>query len=228
MGVGQVGAKVWDSMVKLSPTGKIATSLILKDAVGCYLYVSQARSNKKMTPQQRADVANYDLANGVINVGLQLLAVKPIENLMKKVVDTHLMKHFFYDLDKRLASKDNKLVRDLLKNKAGIAEGAVALFSVIICQYLIKRGISPFFSVPVGEKSKQIGLIKPKLYEGETFNKQDKNQVADNKSKYVPPYPMMGSKVSNTGNLNESDLYLRKYRLTSQLPSAKPSSVESK
>ena len=97
MGVGQVGAKVWDSMVKLSPTGKIATSLILKDAVGCYLYVSQARSNKKMTPQQRADVANYDLANGVINVGLQLLAVKPIENLMKKVVDTHLMKHFFYD-----------------------------------------------------------------------------------------------------------------------------------
>ena len=207
MGVGQVGAKVWDGMVKLSPTGKIATSLILKDAVGCYLYVSQARSNKKMTPQQRADVANYDLANGVINVGLQLLAVKPIENLMKKVVESHLMKHFFYDLDERLASKNNKLVRDLLKNKAGI---------------------SPFFSVPVGEKSKQVGLIKPKLYEGETFNKQDKNQVADNKSKYIPPYPMMGTKISSTGSLNASDLYLRKYRLTSQLPTAKPEQTGSK
>ena len=77
---------LWSRMVSLSPTQQIATSLILKDAVGCYLYVSQARRNKKFTPEQRADVANYDLANGVINIALQLLAVKPIENLMTKVV----------------------------------------------------------------------------------------------------------------------------------------------
>ena len=38
------------------------------------------------------------------------------------------------------------------------------------CQYFIKRVVSPYFSVPAGEKSKQIGLIKPKLYEGETYN----------------------------------------------------------
>ena len=74
--------KIWNGMVNLSPTAKIATSLILKDAVGCYLYVSQARKNKKFTPQQRADVANYDLANGVINIGLQLAAVKPIEKAL--------------------------------------------------------------------------------------------------------------------------------------------------
>ncbi len=170
---------LWNSMVNLSPTGKIATSLILKDAVGCYLYVSQARSNKKMTPQQRADVANYDLANGVINVGLQLMAVKPIENMMKKFVDSKIMKHFFNNLDKRLANPDNKAVMKLLKNKARLTEGAVALLSVIVCQYFIKRVVSPFFSVPVGDKSKEIGLIKPKLYEGETFpeKKDDKKRV---------------------------------------------------
>ena len=83
-------------MVNLSPTGKIATSLILKDAVGCYLYVTQARSNKKFEPKQRADIANYDLANGVINIALQLAAVKPIENLMTKVVDSKMMKKMFY------------------------------------------------------------------------------------------------------------------------------------
>lgn len=171
-------SNIGKSLINLSPTGKIATSLILKDAVGCYLYVSQARSNKKMTPQQRADVANYDLANGVINVGLQLLAVKPIENLMKKFVDTKLMKHLFNDLDKRLANSDSKTVMKLLKHKAGIAEGAVALLSVIICQYFIKRGVSPFFSVPVGDKSKEIGLIRPKLYPGETFEKRDPKQLA--------------------------------------------------
>ena len=100
---------LWNSMVNMSPTGKVATSLILKDAVGCYLYVNQARTNKKMTPQQRADVANYDLANGVINIGLQLLAVKPIENTMKKVVGSKVMKHFFKDLDTRLAGKTTNL-----------------------------------------------------------------------------------------------------------------------
>ena len=59
---------LWTKMTNLSPTAKIASSLILKDAVGCYLYVSQARKYKEMTPQQRADVANYELANGVINI----------------------------------------------------------------------------------------------------------------------------------------------------------------
>ena len=170
-----LGSNVWNKMVNLSPTTKIATSLILKDVVGCCLYVSQARSNKKMTPQQRADVANYDLANGVINIGLQMLAIKPIEKMMAKFVDAKWMKHFFKDLDKRLADKtDHKALTNLLKNKAKLVEGSVALLSVIICQYIIKRGVSPFVSVPAADKLKHIGIVKPKLYEGETFEEDNK------------------------------------------------------
>lgn len=161
---------IWDKIVNLSPTQKIATSLILKDAVGCYLYVSQARRNKEFTPKQRSDIANYDLANGLINIGLQLAAVKPIENLMTKMVDSKWAKKMFTNLDKKLGDSNNKNVMKLLKNKKRITEGTVALLSVIICQYFIKRVVSPFLSVPAGEKSKQIGLIKPKLYEGETYN----------------------------------------------------------
>ena len=208
--------KVVKSMADISPTCKIATSLILKDAVGCYLYVSQARSNKKMTPQQRADVANYDLANGVINVGLQLLAVKPIENLMNKIVESRLMKHFFYNYEERIKDFENEEFMDLLKRKNKLKKGAVAIFSVIICQYFIKRCVSPFFSVPAGEKSKRIGLIKPKLYEGETFEKQPQKQLA--KSSYHPPYFMNKSgKISSTG----ADIVdFKKYRLTREIPSA--------
>ena len=157
------------TILNLSPTAKIAFSLIAKDAVGCYLYVSQARSNKKFTPEQRSDVANYDLANGIINIGLQLAAVKPIENLMTRVVDSKMMKKMYQNLDQRLGNSDNKKVISLLKNKKRLTEGVVALFSVIICQYFIKRVVSPFFSVPAGEKTKQMGIIKPKLYEGETY-----------------------------------------------------------
>ena len=168
--------KIWNGMVNLSPTGKIATSLILKDAVGCYLYVSQARSNKDFNPKQRADIANYDLANGLINIGLQLAAVKPIENLMTKFVDSKIMKKMFKNLDTRLADTDNKAVMKILKNKKRLTEGAVALLSVIVCQYFIKRVVSPYLSVPAGEKSKKIGLIKPKLYDGETYNPNSKDK----------------------------------------------------
>ena len=57
----------------------------------------------------------------------------------------------------------------LLKNKKRLTEGAVALFSVLICQYFIKRVVSPYFSVPAGEKSKQLGIVKPKIYDDETY-----------------------------------------------------------
>ena len=165
-----------NTILNLSPTAKIAISLIAKDAVGCYLYVSQARSNKKFTPEQRSDVANYDLANGIINIGLQLAAVKPIENLMTRVVDSKMMKKMYQNLDTRLADTDNKKVISLLKNKKRLTEGVVALFSVLICQYFIKRVVSPFFSVPVGEKTKQMGIIKPKIYSGETYNGPSKDK----------------------------------------------------
>ena len=212
-------SNIGKSLINLSPTAKIATSLILKDAVGCYLYVSQARSNKKMTPQQRADVANYDLANGVINIGLQLIAVKPIENLMKEFVNSKMVKWFFHNLDERLAGNNNKNVMKLLKSKAAVAEGAVALLSVIICQYFIKRGISPFFSVPAGDKSKEIGLIKPKLYPGETLDKKEKKQTAALRSgrlNFMSKSNENSDSFINT-SADETNL-IRKYRLTNKVP----------
>lgn len=208
--------KIWNKMVNLSPTQKIATSLILKDAVGCYLYVSQARSNKKFTPEQRSDVANYDFANGLINIGLQLVAVKPIENLMTKFVDSKMMNKMFDNLDKRLADPDHAAVIKLLNSKKRLTEGTVALFSVIICQYFIKRFVSPYLSVPVGEKSKQIGLIKPKLYAGETFtgktNKTKTEQPVEKaqKAELSPPrFDVLNTESGDTNLLNRAKEYYK-------------------
>lgn len=168
---------LWKSMVELSPTAKIATSLVAKDAIGCVMYTSTARSNKQYTPEKRSDVANYDFANGIINVALQLLAIKPIEQMMTKFSDTKIMKHFFNDLDKRLEGSDNKAVMSLLKNKGGLVKGSVALLSVIICQYVIKRFVSPYLSMIAADKFQDWGLIKPKLYKGETFDKNKKSNL---------------------------------------------------
>lgn len=189
----------------LTPTQMVATSLILKDAVGCYLYVSQARSNKKMTPQQRSDVANYDLANGVINIGLQLLAVKPIENMMTKFVEAKWLKHFFSDFSERLASPKDKDVMKLLKNADFLKKGAVAALSVVVCQYFIKRVVSPYLSVPTGEMTKKLGIIKPKLYAGETFTSKSDSPVNNEVEK---------SKFDVMSSADDDSNLLHKYRRT--------------
>ena len=184
----------------LTPTQTVATSLILKDAVGCYLYVSQARSNKKMTPQQRADVANYDLANGIINIGLQLLAVKPIENLMTKFVEKKWLNHFFTNMSERLKSPNDGDVMKLLKSSDALKKGAVAALSVVVCQYFIKRVVSPFFSVPAGEMTKKLGIVKPKLYAGETFT--GKSDLAEDKEIQKPKFDVMSVADEDTNLIN--------------------------
>ena len=163
----------------LTPAQTVAVSLIGKDVVGCIMYTSTARANKDYSPEKRSDVASYDLANGIVNVGLQLMAVKPIEKLMDKFADTKLMKIFFNDLDEKFKNKDSKVLKKFLKYKQGLAKGAVALLSVIICQYTIKRFISPYLSVPLAAKFQQRNLIKPKLYEGETFTPRSKEDESD-------------------------------------------------
>ena len=190
---------LWTKMVNMTPAKFIATSLIAKDAVGCYLYVTQARSNKKFTPKQRADVANYDLANGVINVGLQLLAVSPIEKLMTKFVEGCWIKKFLKGAGE---GASNKALTDFLKQKSMLTKGAVAVLSAIICQYVIKRGISPFFSVPAGEKLKQLGLVKPKLYAGETFTGREDLDQENTKAPDGSHFDVLSTADADTNLVN--------------------------
>jgi len=164
-------SKIGNTLINMSPAAFFATSLIAKDVIGCVMYTSTSRANKQYTPEKRSDVSNYDFVNGFTNVGLQLLAIKPIEYLTEKVADSKLMKHFYQNLDNRLKDTDKKAVMKLIQNKQKMVKGSVALVSVVVCQYIIKRFISPFISMPLGQKFASIGVIKPKLYPGETFEK---------------------------------------------------------
>ena len=60
--------------------GVAVTSIVLKDAVGCYMYVNQSLNNKKIPEEKRAFVAALDLANGGLMIAAQLIAFKTISN----------------------------------------------------------------------------------------------------------------------------------------------------
>ena len=162
---------LFERMKKMSTTQKIAASLILKDAVGCAIYTCTARANKNYSPEKRSDVANYDLANGIINIGLQIAAIKPIETYLEKLFDKYLMPHFYRDYKTLLLKKPASFMTDTNKH----VKGATAIAGTVLCQYFIKRFISPYFSMPAAEKFQQWGLVKPKLYPGETYGKESFN-----------------------------------------------------
>lgn len=159
---------IWHKMNHLTPAKYIAVSMILKDAVGCYMYTTTARKNKAYSPEKRADVANYDLANGIINIGLQISLIKPIEKAMDKLSQKYVVPFFFKNYKKLMEQSSP----EFLKRRDKYIKGSSAILSTIICQYFIKRFISPYFSMPTAEKFQQWGLVKPKLYPGETYGKE--------------------------------------------------------
>ena len=48
------------------------TSIILKDGIGCAMYVTQSLNNKKIPDEKRKFVAALDLTNGVLMIGAQI------------------------------------------------------------------------------------------------------------------------------------------------------------
>ena len=59
-----------------NPEGALATatvsSIILKDGIGCAMYVTQSLHNDKIPEKKRKFVAALDLTNGVLMIGAQI------------------------------------------------------------------------------------------------------------------------------------------------------------
>ena len=59
-----------------NPEGALAaatvTSIILKDGIGCAMYVTQSLNNKKIPEEKRKFVSALDLTNGVLMIGAQI------------------------------------------------------------------------------------------------------------------------------------------------------------
>lgn len=60
----------------------LVTSIVSKDAIGCFLYASQSLNNKKIPEEKRKFVAALDLMNGILMVGGQFLIGKIIDAKM--------------------------------------------------------------------------------------------------------------------------------------------------
>ena len=91
-------------------------SIVAKDGLGCYLYVTQSMNNKDIPDDKRKFVASLDLTNGVLMIALQLLMFFTVSH---KVCQTKMFDKFF---GKMFDRPIKKTYQSIVKNQPGYAD----------------------------------------------------------------------------------------------------------
>lgn len=171
-------------------------SIVLKDGLGCYLYVKQSLNNKEIPDDKRKFVAALDLANGGLMIATQILAFFTIQNktVQKKLFDSIFGKKFTRTATKATQAKLKKL-DDKFKNmtgtefykghdeyKNGISKAFGYLITLAASSIFAKRVVVPFIATPLADKTKawMSRNDKPEQVHKDTENTYNKNKIDDN------------------------------------------------
>ena len=143
----------------------VLASAVTKDAVGCLFYTYQSLNNKRIPEDQRKFVGALDFANGILNVGVQVLMAFGVEDAIMRLFDKKLAPKYFSEeesaiqksykkLPEKLAKETNyenfqKEFIELTRRKRGLAKiGFQAIAVSVLLQIVTKRMITPFLATP--------------------------------------------------------------------------------
>ena len=142
----------------------IATvSNITKDGVNCAYYVTQSLHNERIPEDQRKFVAGLDLANGILNVLLQLGVSATLATVIantfdktigKKVFTEEAYKKFIPDWATKF--KPGELLKKVNAEKTFAKTGFCLLGTLVTMQVITKRVIVPLIATPMASFFKKI------------------------------------------------------------------------
>ncbi len=176
-------------------------SIILKDGVGCYMYVNQSLHNKDIPDDKRKFVAALDLTNGGLMIAAQILMHMTISN---KLIQSKMFNRL---LGKKFDRNTSKMIHAILKNtdkyrnvsqravnealnkyKGEVCDAFGSLTSLIAATTIGKRIIVPFIATPLA------GMVEKRM------NKNSNDNLVDRETKntYDP------SKHCNSKNNNKN------------------------
>lgn len=165
-------------------------SIIAKDGLGCYLYVTQSLNNKDIPDDKRKFVASLDLTNGLLMIALQLLMFFTVSH---KVCQTKMFDKFFGRLFDRPIKKTYqalvknqpgfedinsiKFTQEFEKIRNNVKDAFGGLTSLAAATIVGKRMLVPFIATPLA------GKVEKKMNERETKQKgltpQNNNDTKD-------------------------------------------------
>mgnify|MGYP006916028583 CR=1 FL=1 len=155
---------------KKDPEGTLAAatvaSIILKDGIGCAMYVTQSMNNKKIPDEKRKFVAALDLTNGVLMIAAQIgmfLAMRkysgPIFNrLFKKSFNPVAQSNTVSRIRAKAAKANERILRKLgiEKENEKVKKDGLDLFKFIAdiaaATIIGKRVIVPLIATPMASK----------------------------------------------------------------------------
>lgn len=197
-------------------------SIILKDGLGCYLYVTQSLNNKEIPDDKRRFVASLDLTNGLLMIALQILMFKTVSN---KVVQTKMFNKFFgkiYDRpmqkmlnyftkrDSTFGGTDAIERSETFKNLRNFSRDAFGgVTSLVAASIIGKRVLVPFIATPLA------GVVEKQMLKREAAKNGTAPETSPQDDKTSNP-PMQGkldvvstADPSKDGFTNLLDVYKR-------------------
>lgn len=153
-------------------------SIVAKDGLGCYLYVTQSMNNKDIPDDKRKFVAALDLTNGLLMIGFQILMFFTVSH---KVCQTKMFDKFFGKLFDRPIKKlyqtaiqnspdiknvnNIKYTKEFEKIRANVKDAFGGLTSLAAATIIGKRMLVPFIATPLA------GKVEKKMNEKEAQKK---------------------------------------------------------
>ncbi len=201
-------------------------SLLVKDGIGCYMYVNQSLNNKKIPEDKRKFVAALDLTNGILMIMTQLLCFFGMRKINKSLFPKLFKKSFDKEgnvlktletqlrlnQEKANIPKSGKVI--IRKEYDKIKQGFFDIFSfvteLVAATIFAKRVVVPFLATPLADKVKRKWSA--------TDGSKDKNSSTDEKQnakeekQISNPYDTFQF-ISNK-NQNLSTNLLAKYKKT--------------
>lgn len=187
--------KFQNEPITAAATATIA-SIIIKDAIGCAMYVTQSLNNEKIPEERRSFVAALDLTNGSLMILAQVLLYllvssdkaqsKIFPKLFKKFYGPEAKEKYYMKMrDITVASKE-KIYETFAKNEKLSKDVFKAVSSLVAATMLGKRVIVPFIATPMAtwakdniiEKGKNKDKAKAQA-ETDTVTLSTKNTVSD-------------------------------------------------
>ena len=187
------------------------TSVVVKDGIGCVMYVTQSLHNKKIPEEKRKFVAALDLTNGVLMIAAQIAMFFAMRKYSGKIFDG-LFKGSFNPLAQsnaisRLRMRANQLGETVYKKLVGgknyneFKESASSVFKFCLdlgaATIVGKRIIVPLIATPLANKVKN------------WMNKDDLKKEAEKEAPKVEAKAPEEHKL-DTGSTNLLDKYRQK------------------
>lgn len=181
--------------IEAAATATIA-SIIIKDAIGCAMYVTQSLNNEKIPEERRSFVAALDLTNGALMILAQILLFvlvssekaqgKIFPKLFKKFYGPEAKENYYRKMRDITNASKEKIFEEFAKQEKLSKEVFKAVSSLVAATMLGKRVIVPFIATPMAtwakdniiEKGKNKNNVKTQT-EPDTVTLSTKNAVSD-------------------------------------------------